>query len=202
MAVTIRRANASNIPANTRTRLYTVPAGKVAILRTLTQGNDNGFAVRMGAEVNGAGWLWYPTVAAGGARVWPLSSVLYEGQYVNVEHNNGASYSMLQYAEMDRATEGRNLWQLHHLSVNGTTASYVVPAGKRVRVREVIACPHDASNNFSSFISGIGHFWKGTITESTVLGTDMSVNAGETIGSTAGTASAFHMFYSGVIEDA
>lgn len=203
MAAIVRRVNASGIAANTRTRLYTVPAGKVAVLRTLTQGNDNTTAITMGAEVNGAGFLWSNTVAGSSAMHWPLGTVLYEGQYMNVEHNAGSAYSMLQYVEMDRATEGRNLWQWHAVNIHSATATYTVPAGKRVRVREVVVCPHSTvnSNQMSIYINSIGHFLKGSYSN-TVLGTDMSVNPGEIIGASAAATYGTHVFLSGVIEDA
>lgn len=207
MAATVRRVNASNIAAATRTLFYTVPTGKVAVVRTITQSNDAGALSVMGVTINGAGFLWDSRVANGvdSCKVWPLSTVLTAGQTLHAEHSQGSCYTMAQVVEMDATLEGRNLWQFHANTVNTGTKTYTVPAGKRVRVREAVLCPHSASGSANIYIGSTGHLVKTALAanENVVVSLDMSINAGESLGC-AGTSngSSVHAFLSGVIEDA
>lgn len=205
MAASVRRFNVSNPAANTRTRMYTVPAGRRAIVRRLTQGNDNGIDVRMGTVINGAGWIWDVVIKAGASREWELGTVLYEGQYIDAEHNSTGCYSMLEVVEMDAALEGRNLWQFHAIDFGAATRSYQVPGGKRVRVRQIDVCPHATTGHISLYISSVGHFFKRnpiSANNPEAHRTDMSANPGEIIAAATGGPMTVHAFFSGVIEDA
>lgn len=205
MAVQIRRATLANPSTGVQHRLYTVPTGKVAILRTLFQGyNNTPINQEMGITVNGAGFFWQQTVPTWESKIWPLSTVLTAGQYVNAQHSELGMYTMLQYAEMD-AQEGANLWQHHFIGVAANTWTEVaVPAGKRVRVREVVVCNHADTSDWSVYISSLGHFVKlhAKPRVGNVFGVDMTANAGEMIGTYTPAGPSGHVFLSGVIEDA
>lgn len=203
MTAIVRRATRTSPAANTRLNLYTVPTGKSAVLRTLTMAHDLGSTTQMGAELNGAGFLWSVQVPQIDSKVWPLSTVMTAGQTINIESAGVSTYYLLQYVEMDATAEGVNLWTHYASNVQAATVTYTVPAGKRVRVREMVICPHGSSSgSFSSAISGQGYLARGLFAgQNIVIGMDMSVNAGEVISSSAVTATT-HIFYSGVIEDA
>ncbi len=202
MALRVRRlGNASNIAANTRTRLYAVPAGKRALLRGVHFGNDNGGAIRMGITLNGAGFVWQPEVVGSGSLVVPLATVLNPGDAIDAEHTATNAYTMLQGVEFDDPRP--ELLRIDALNLGGGATYYTVPAGKRLRVREVVVCPHNNTPNISTYIGGIGHFVKAAPidTKGIVLACDLSANAGEQIGA-ASTIAPTHAFYSGVLEDA
>lgn len=205
MAVRVRTHFVAYPAANARTRLYTVPAGKKAILRTLTYSNDNGSAVLMGTTINGAGFLWQETVQGGdNSKTFQLATVLTAGQYVDVESNAGATNYLLQVAELDER-DAPEAQTIYHDQIGVSLKTYSPPAGKRFRIREIVVSPHNGAGfNVNLYIGGIGYLLRTTTKadpNNIVINTDMTVNAGESLGSTA-NGGTIHAWYSGVLEDA
>lgn len=204
MALIVRRFNVSNPAANTRTRLYTVPTGKKAILRTLTYSSDSGTSgVILGTTIDANGFIWSERIDDSySSKTFQLCTVMNAGQYMDCEANSTNCYFVLQVAEMDEA-DGANLVNVPHLAIT-TTKSYVVPSGKRLRLREQVISPHGAGGlNISTAISSNGYVLRATTVanNSIVNQLDLSVNPGETLASHA-TSGTVHAWYSGVLEDA
>lgn len=193
---------ASNIAAATRTRIYTVPAGKVAILSTVTQGSDNG-PQNMGLTINGFGWLWQPNITGTFAnRVWPMSTVLNAGEYIEVEHSAAGGYTAVFGVELD-ARDAPQAYRTSFFNLTSTAQNLVIPAGKRLRIREVVICPHGGSGTANIYISGIGYLVRSRLAanEPEVHRTDMLAFAGETLGA-SGSGTTLHAFISGEMLDA
>lgn len=210
MSFQVRRLGAATAPAATRTRLYTVPAGKVALITGLHLGKDLTSNGRMGVTLGNAtdgdlGFIWDATMTgAFSSRQYPLSTVLQAGEYINIENSETACFTAIQGAEFDATdTSAGLLFRTTFISVQTSAGTYTVPAGKRFRVREVVICQHNTQSDVSVYIANIGHFIKvrALAGEPVVVKSDISVNAGETItaGATGGTV---HVFFSGIMEDA
>lgn len=204
MAVRIFRRQAANPAVNVNVDIYQVPAGKRAIVRSIFQGYDGGVVdASMGVYARGVGMFWDQKVSQFDSRIWPCSTVLDAGETIGAYHTQAGMYTMVQIAELDQR-DAENLWRLQFNSVGAAAQTYTVPAGKRVRVREVILANHGDTADYSVYIASIGHLVKhhAVARVGNVFGMDMSVNAGETIGAVVPVGPAGHVFLSGVIEDA
>lgn len=201
MAHRIRRLGVvANPAANTRTRLYTVPAGKAALLRTVSFGGATGSASLMGITINGFGFVWQPPVPASGSLIVPLGTYLTAGDYVDAENTTTDGYTLLQGVEFD--TPPPSLARPVVVTVT-SGAVYTVPAGKRLRVRDVTLCPHNGTGiKVDVTINGVGYLFRGDVPPAgLVIGHDMTVNAGEVI-SAQRNQGTVNLFITGLLEDA
>lgn len=211
MSVNIRRYGAVNPPRDTTTTILTVPTGQVGILRSIHQGSNG--SSDMGVLLFGLGFIWKPPVDTTNGKLYGLSTVMPAGTTLAANHGAGTvdAYTAANVALLDVNREGRDLWSLVRGDIGntatgggGNTSSfYIVPAGKRLRVREVVICAHGNVSNVSVYISGIVHLLKTTTKANTaaIFGMDMSAGPGETLGWSSSVVNV-HLFMSGVLEDA
>lgn len=203
MAVVIKRVQVADTASlNSNVRLYTLPAGKRAIVRSIYQGYDGGVVdASMSVAFNGAGFLWDQKVSNQDHRVWPMSTVLVAGNYLDVSHSQRGMYTMAQIVEMDEA-DFANPAQVHIISASGSGSAYTVPAGKRFRIRELVVTNHGDRSDVSVYITGQGHLAKieAQPRVGNVIGMNMVASAGEQIGHTV-SGPAVHYWLSGVLED-
>lgn len=216
MSFRVRRLAAIHytVAANTDQGIYTVPAGKVAVLRGITIGNNNGSAVNAGILNGGAGYLWdMPLPAAGqaagspaAALHLPVRSVLHAGNSLAARMSiSGQVYVTVEGAEFDAPPGNPELYRLdiHNVAVGGST-SPAIPAGKRYRMREIVIANHSTNADVNISIHNIVLLHREHLQAAKggrILQVDVTLNPGEQIfASTSGTP--VHVFTSGTLEDA
>lgn len=204
MAAVIKRLGGVSAPASdTLTRIYEVPAGRAAIVRTVSVSNDNATTARVGVLLNKAGWLFDLQVTQADSRLFPLSTVLLPGDVIEYQvfANSPTTYLGVHGVEFDYVPP--TLVKFSLLSLETSAKSFVVPVGKKLRLREIIVCPHGGNGTVNISTRNLNHLVKATMQANTplVVGMDVVVNAGEEILASA-TGTLTHAFFSGVLEDA
>lgn len=203
MAAVLRRVAASNPTPNTVVPIYTVPPGRKAIVRTVSQGTDAASpGTTMVLSLPGGNLLSEVQVLAGASRMWPLGTVLNEGEQLRAFHSTGTAYTLVGLVELEASIEGAALHRVDLLDIV-TERSYVVPNGKRFRIREVIISTANATTDVQVRIGNTaGYLVKMNTKEPAVVGTDIVAFPGEAIIARASGTGLVHAYLSGVLEDA
>lgn len=201
------RASAAGLAIGTRQTIYTVPAGKMAILRTVTQAFDGaagGGAQWMGLLLNNVGFLWVnvmtdPQVS----KTWNMGTVLYPGDTLSVEHQENSGYTMCLLDELD-VRDGPTIQRVNLLDVGTSQKAYAVPAGKRFRIREVVFSPHNQGCQLNLYIGGIGYIARRTIAGNApeVHHVDLLALPNESIGAVSTPVTPLNVWLSGELIDA
>jgi len=205
MAVQHRRFTASNPAAGTSTLLYTVPAGRKAIVRTVSQSTDavSTTGTSMVLLLGSSALLSEVFVQPSSSRLWPLSTVLLEGEELRVTHLQGVSQTMVELVELDAIVEGLTLHRIDLRDIATAERSAFIPADRRFRVRELVLSTAGATTDVQVRISAggtVGYLAKVSTREPAVIGLDMLLFGGETITARGTGTGNVNAYLSGVLE--
>lgn len=198
--------------------LYTVPAGKCAVLRSYLYALETAssgvykVAVRTAAGNPGntgvpTAYLWGGQVPSNSGVTVPLGLVLYAGDSFYVETSAAPAYHLFQGVEFDAPASALGLHRVVLTDVTTTAKTYTVPAGKRFRVREVTYSKYSstAAGLAVVAVNSVGYLLRKVTAATTedfqVISTDISVNAGEVISASLSGGGAMHAWLSGTLED-
>lgn len=208
MSLAIRRVGGViNVGPNygTAALAYTVPAGKKTLLKHVTLSSDNAGVNghRIGMTIDGRGALWDNQMRDNyDSKVFSPNTLLTAGQKLYVGSEVANSYAMIQGVEMN-AADMPTLHQIVFDTVKDTVQQYVVPTGKRFRIREILACPHSITTPFALAINNQAIILRRTLLGYTpqVLSVDISASAGEIIVVSASASAVLHVWLTGLLED-
>lgn len=150
--------------ANTATTIYTVPAGKTAIIKELILSSDNASASDATIYLDGFYHVRKLIPGGGATIVLPSSTVMHAGNVLTVNPGSVSASTYFQASGWEFSTPTtRSIPQKYKSALNNTnTTLFTVAAGKRFIIKELVFT-HNAAVAVSVYIPSVINVFRTTV---------------------------------------